>query len=301
MSGPSGAVASTLARLRNIAEAQGLAFNDVLQSYAIERFLARVARLPDADSVLLKGALMLTVWGVPRARPTMDIDLLKRGKSDQSALVEFVTRCAQIEDARDAVEFDLDTLSVEPITEDADYIGTRIRLVARLGNVRQTVQVDFGVGDAVVPSPIAIDYPVMLGGLPPRLQGYPAEAAIAEKYQTLVVRDLANSRMKDFYDIWVLSKNLTFKREVLVEAINATFARRNTIVPGDIPPGLTSAYAQDPARVRQWRAFVNRIGAAELSDRFPDIVTDIVGFLRPMDLRATDGTHWQPGGPWATG
>ena len=163
MTGKSANVASTLARLRNIADAGGLSFYNVLQQYVIERFLARIARLPDADTVLLKGALMLRVWGLPRARPTMDIDLLRRCAADQATLRELVARCAAVPDAGDVVEFDPATIAAEAITEEAEYAGTRIRLTARTGNFRQRVQIDFDVGGAVVPDPVRIEFPLMLG------------------------------------------------------------------------------------------------------------------------------------------
>jgi len=115
LTAPQGIVASKLARLRNVAGSEGLSFNDVLQSYVIERFLSRIARVPDTESVLLKGALMLRVWGIPRARPTMDIDLLKRGSAGEAVLIDFVSRCAAIVDADDAVDFDVRTIVAESI------------------------------------------------------------------------------------------------------------------------------------------------------------------------------------------
>jgi Nucleotidyl transferase AbiEii toxin, Type IV TA system len=136
---PRNVVASVLARLRNIAQEAGLSFNDILQAYVIERFLARLARSPHVDTVLLKGALMLRIWGVPRARPTMDIDLLRRGIADQAALVQLVEQCAALGDPSDGVTFEPTTISVEPIGDATEYVGTRIRLQARLDNVRQTV------------------------------------------------------------------------------------------------------------------------------------------------------------------
>jgi len=130
----------------------------------IERFLARLARSPQADTVLLEGALMLRVWGVPREIPTMDIDFLRRGIADQAVLVRFVEQCAAIEDLSDVVIFEPATISVESIRDATEYVGTRIRLQARLANVRQTVQIDFGVGDAVHPQPQIVEYPLLLAG-----------------------------------------------------------------------------------------------------------------------------------------
>jgi hypothetical protein len=245
---PKNIVASILARLRNVAQEEGLSFNDILQAYVIERFLARLARSPHADTVLLKGALMLRVWGVPRARPTMDIDLLRRGNADQAALVQLVEQCAGIDDPSDGVVFELTTISAEPIREATEYVGTRIRLQARLDNVRQTVQIDFGVGDAVHPQPQVVDYPVLLMSAPVRLNAYPVEAAIAEKFQAMVHLDLQNSRMKDFYDIWILSRTLAFSGPALGEAIRSTFDRRQTSVPMEPPAMAAATRAEYPVR-----------------------------------------------------
>jgi hypothetical protein len=255
-------VASVLARLRNVAAASELSFNDIRQAYVIERFLARLARSHQADTVLLKGALMLRVWGVPRARPTMDIDFLRRGIADQAALVQFVEQCAAIEDPSDGVIFAPSTISVESIRDAAEYVGTRIRLQARLGNVRQTVQIDFGVGDAVHPQSQVIEYPVLLAGSPIKLHAYPVEAAIAEKFHAMVDLDLQNSRMKDFYDLWILSRTLAFSGHGLSQAIRYTFQRRQTSVPIVAPVALTAEFYCDPILLRQWGAFVRRIGVS---------------------------------------
>ena len=304
MTGKASNVASTLARLRNIADAGGLSYNDVLQRYVIERFLARIARLPDAGTVVLKGALMLRVWGLPRARPTMDIDLLRRGAADQATLRELVARCAAVQDAGDVVEFDAATIVAEAITEEAEYVGTRIRLTARMGNVRQRVQIDFGVGDAVVPDPVRIEFPLMLGGAPIRLIAYPVEAAIAEKFHVMAVRDLRNSRMKDYYDIWMLSRNCSFTRTQLSSAVRSTFERRGTPLPKETPPGLTAAFYGDPAHIQQWTAFSQRIGEPELANAFATVVADVAGFIGPVAWAGAathPAEHWHAGGPWRDG
>ena len=300
--GAKNVVASVLARLRNLAKADGLSFNDVLQSYVIERFLARLAQSPQADSVLLKGALMLRVWGVPRARPTMDIDLLRRGTADQASLVKLVEQCASIVDATDGVSFDASTIIAESIRDETEYVGTRIRLQARLDNVRQTVQIDFGLGDAVYPKASLVEYPVLLGRTPVKLMAYPVEASIAEKFQAMVELDLRNSRMKDFYDIWILSRTLSFDLHTLSHAIRATFERRQTPIPTVAPVGLTTEFFGDPNHQRQWAAFVKRIGAPELSLQFADITAGIESFLMPAAVMAAkgagDAANWAPTGPW---
>src|ERR1700731_2388888 len=202
----------------------------------------------------------------------MDIDLPRRGVADQGALVQLVEYCAAISDPSDGVVFDPTTISAEPIRDATEYVGTRIRLQARLDNVRQIVQIGFGVGDAVHPEPRLIDYPVLLPSLPVRLNAYPVEAAIAEKFEAMVHLDMQNSRMKDFYDIWILSRTLAFSGPALSQAIRSTFDRRQTSVPVVPPAGLTAKFYSEPGHVRQWAAFVRRIGEPALANEFPQIV-----------------------------
>jgi len=302
---PKNVVASVLARLRNVAQEAGISFNDILQSYVIERFLARLSRSPHADTVLLKGALMLRVWGVPRARPTMDIDLLRRGVADQESLVRLVEECAAISDPADGVIFEPTTISVEPIRDATEYVGTRVRLQARLNNVRQTVQIDFGVGDAVHPEPQVIDYPVILTGPPVRLNAYPVESAIAEKFEAMVHLDMQNSRMKDFYDIWILSRALSFTGPALSRAIRSTFDRRQTSLPVVPPVALTAEFYSEPVHVRQWAAFIRRIGEPALANELSQVVADLAEFLMPAAKAASTSAvcplRWEPLGPWQYG
>jgi predicted nucleotidyltransferase component of viral defense system len=297
-------VASVLARLRTIAEKDGLSFNDILQSYVIERFLARLARSAHADTVLLKGALMLRVWGVPRARPTMDIDLLQRGNAEEATLVALVRDCAAMVDKSDGVTFDATTIVAEPIRDGTSYVGTRIRLVARLDNVRQNVQIDFGVGDAVHPQPATIKYPVLLAQEPLQLRAYSVETAIAEKFQAMVELDFRNSRMKDFYDIWLLSQALEFEGAVLGQAIRKTFERRQTPLPSSTPTALGKEFSDDPDHTRQWVAFVRRIGQNELASAFAQIISKLAEFLLPISQASMSGNErlmrWPPKGPWAS-
>ncbi|MEX0735394.1 MAG: nucleotidyl transferase AbiEii/AbiGii toxin family protein [Steroidobacteraceae bacterium] len=296
-------VASVLARLRNVADQGGYSFNDVLQLYVIERFLARLAQSPEADTVLLKGALMLRVWGVPRARPTMDIDVLRRGAADRNTLAGIVRQCASVIDETDGVTFDAGNLTVEMIHEAGGYVGTRIRMPARLDNVRQVVQIDFGVGDAVYPSPLIIEYPVLLGGAPLKLRAYPVEATIAEKFQAMVQLDLGNSRMKDFYDIYILSRTLEFDGQVLSVAIESTFKRRETQIPTAPPVALTERFFDDTGHMRQWDAFVTRIDEPSLRGALPTVIRAVAEFLMPPAISAGERNpfrpRWTPRNGWS--
>jgi hypothetical protein len=198
-------------------------FNELLQHYAIERFLFRLGMSPHAEKLLLKGALLLRVWKIPMARPTMDIDVLGRNAGALDALVSILRDCMTLSVEDDGMRYDPDSVVTEAITLDADYQGWRIRFTSTLGNARVPMQVDVGVGDAVYPAPIWIEYPVLLDQPAPRLLAYAPETAIAEKYQAMVELDMANSRMKDFHDIWTLANNLQFAGERLGEAIRRTF------------------------------------------------------------------------------
>jgi len=295
-------VASILARLRNQATEEGVSFNQVLQFYAIERFLWRLSQSSHAESVVLKGALLLKTIGIPRARPTMDIDFLRKGRSDSASLIALVRDCANIENGEDGISFDSKTISAQAITKDAEYQGTRVRVAARLGTVRLSVQIDFGVGDAVVPRPKLIEYPVLLNQAGLTILAYPIEAVVAEKFQAMIELEAANSRMKDFYDVYTCSRHCDFEGGTLVRSLTATFKRRSTELPIELPVAFTSAFFDDEAHLKQWRAFAQRIGEPELSDRFGPIVGDVASFLMPVAIAASRekpfAQRWEAGGPW---
>lgn len=280
MSDKKNIVASVLARLRNTAKASGAPFQQILQQYAIERFLYRVSKSQHAQGVVLKGALLLKTIGIPHARPTMDIDMLRKGKADRPSLIGLVKDCATLEVEADGLTFIADSVIAEEITKDSEYQGTRILMDARMDKVRLRVQIDFGVGDVMVPGPRMIEYPAFLGGETIQLLAYPVESAIAEKLQAMVALGHANSRMKDFYDVWMCSKHLDLSPGTLLEAIEATFRNRETTVPTGGIEAFTAEFVEQH-RV-QWNAFVKKIGEDELKDEFGRIVEDLRAFAVPL-------------------
>lgn len=273
-------VASVLARLRNTSKSSGAPFQQVLQQYAIERFLYRISKSKHAQSVVLKGALLLKTIGIPSARPTMDIDMLRKGKADQASLTALVKDCATLDVEADGLTFLADSIVAEEITKDSEYKGTRILIDARMDNVRLKVQIDFGVGDVMVPGPRMIEYPAFLASDTIQLLAYPVESAIAEKLQAMVALGDANSRMKDFYDVCVCSKHLDFDGETLCKAIEATFQNRETPVPAEEFEALSTAFVEGH-RV-QWNAFVRKIGENELVDTLGRVVGDLKIFAMPL-------------------
>lgn len=295
-------VASVLARLRNHAKARNAPFQQILQHYTIERFLYRVSKSTHAHGVVLKGALLLKTINIPSARPTMDIDMLRQGRADQASLVALVRDCALLEVEPDGLSFLADSIVAEDITKDSEYQGTRILLDARMDNVRLRIQIDFGVGDVMVPGPRLIEYPTVLPSGPIALLAYPVESAIAEKLQAMVSLGDANSRMKDFYDVWMCSRHLEFDAGTLLAAVGATFKNRDTPVPSGEFEALVPGFAERH-RV-QWNAFARKIGEPELVDAFGRVIEDIHHFAVPVLDALAQGeqrlSRWVPSGGWTT-
>jgi predicted nucleotidyltransferase component of viral defense system len=273
-------VASVLARLRNTAKSGGAPLQQILQQYAMERFLYRVSKSEHAQTVVLKGALLLKTIRIPRARPTMDIDMLRKGKADQASLIALVKDCATIVVEPDGLTFAADSVVAEEITKDAEYLGTRILMDARMDNVRLRIQIDFGVGDVMMPGPRMIEYPAILDSDTIRLLAYPIESAIAEKLQAMVALGNANSRMKDFYDVWICSRHLSLEKDALLSAIRATFGNRGTPLPVNEFEILSPQFVAD--HQLQWNAFVRKIGEEDLRDEFGRVVADLRRFAMPL-------------------
>jgi predicted nucleotidyltransferase component of viral defense system len=293
-------VASVLARLRNHSKSSGAPFQQVLQQYAIERFLYRISKSKHAQSVILKGALLLKTIGIPSARPTMDIDMLRKGNADQASLMDLVKDCAALKVEADGLTFLADSVMAEEIAKDSEYKGTRILMDARMDNVRLKIQIDFGVGDVMVPGPRMIEYPVFLGSDAILLLAYPVESAIAEKLQAMVALGDANSRMKDFYDVWICSNHLDFNMDMLLKAIDATFKNRETPVPAQEFEALTTNFVERHGV--QWNAFVKKVGEDELTDAFDKIVEDLKIFVIPVLISLARSEklmqQWKAGKGW---
>lgn len=250
--------ASVRARLLRIAQSSGQTFELVLTRYALERLLYRLSVSPHAGRFVLKGAMLLMTWFADPHRGTRDLDLLGFGDPDPDAMLAVFRDVLAIESA-DGVAYDRDGLRIERIREDLAYGGLRLRGVATIAGARLALTVDIGFGDAVDPGLEEIDYPALLDMPAPRLRAYARETVIAEKFPAMVVLGRANSRMKDFYDIWMLSRAGGFADDRLARAIAATFARRDTAIPIEPPDAQTPAFAADNTKRQQWRAFVSNV------------------------------------------
>lgn len=260
--------ASILARLLTLAKQRGDDYSLLLNRFALERLLLRISTSPHANRFLLKGALLFALWYDEPHRPTRDADLLGFGADDEANLIATFRDIAAME-VGDGIVFDLESVKADAIREGNTYGSTRITLVARIGSTRCALQIDVGFGDAVTPEPQTIAYPTLLKDFQaPTLRAYPVYTVIAEKYQAMVMLGQANSRMKDFYDLAVIARRSELDGATLAAALAATFARRQTALPSERPLALTSQFSQDPAKRRQWQAFLNknRITAGSLTD-----------------------------------
>jgi hypothetical protein len=292
--------ASVRQRLLNRARSERRPFNELLQYYAMERFLYRLSQSSHAKRFILKGALMLRVWQSPELRPTMDIDMLGRTSNDQDAIIKQIQDVLAVEVEADGLVFDPDTIGAERITEDADYEGIRIRFQGRLDTARINMQIDIGFGDVVYPEPEESDMPTLLDSPAPRLLCYSRESAIAEKFETMVKLGVLNSRMKDFFDIWLLSRQFNFEGPKLAEAIRLTFDQRETTLPTEIE-AFTPSFIE--AKQVQWAAFKKRLHQEDVPDEFGKIAKGIKDFLWPVVHTVSSGQvpqkTWIAPGPWS--
>jgi hypothetical protein len=259
--------ASIRARLKQHTDTSKQDFNLTLTQYGLERLLYRQSISEHALNFLLKGALLFQLWYGQAHRPTRDADLLGFGPDDVPTLVGvFRSICSIAVD--DGIVFDPGSVAGTPIRKDAGYGGVRIDLRATLDGARLALQIDIGFGDAVTPAAQPVTYPTLLPDVPaPALRAYPKATVFAEKLHAVTVLGMTNTRMKDFFDLWVLLHDTTLDNSELRRAVEATFARRQTEIPGTQPIGLSEAFADDAMKQLQWRAFLNK------------------NKLEPMDLR----------------
>lgn len=258
--------ASVRARLLNKAKGEKIEFGLLLTRFALERLLYRLSVSPHRDQFLLKGALLFDLWFDEPYRPTRDVDFLGFGAADLPTLSAVFREICAIE-IDDGIVFDPSSVKAQEIRRDANYAGIRITLTGLLDGARCPVQADIGFGDAVTPAPEEIEYPTFLNDLPaPKLRAYPRYTVIAEKFEAITSLGIANSRMKDFFDLWVLTRNCELDTSILSRAIGATFARRGTALPTGTPVGLSDEFAANQTKQTQWRVFTarNQLATPEL-------------------------------------
>lgn len=295
--------ASVGQRLRNIARDRNEDFALVLTKFGLERMLFRLSQSKHRDRFVLKGALLFELWTQERYRTTRDADLLARGDNTPERLAGVFRGVCKIAVVDDGLRFDAQTVKAERITEDADYQGVRVVFVGYLENARIPIQVDIVFGDVVTPGPVEAEFPTLLDFPAPKLLAYPRESVIAEKFEAMVKLGIANSRMKDFYDLWKLSRDFNFDGLLLSDAVKKTFAKRETDLPADkAPVAFTEEFYKDEMKQKQWKGFCdkNRRYIRNLSLR--EVCLAIVEFLMPVaDAVAQNKPfrqHWNSPGSW---
>jgi predicted nucleotidyltransferase component of viral defense system len=270
--------ASVRSRLLNLSKERRQPFDLLLNNYVLERLLYRLSQTQYRDRFILKGAMLLTKWFEDPLRPTRDLDFLGIGNDDQDEIVRIFQEVCGVS-YNDGAVFDKDSVKVDRIREETEYGGLRITATAKVDTAQVRIVIDIAFGDSVEPGIEEMDLPVLLDFPAPHLRAYARETVIAEKFQAMVMLGRANSRMKDLYDIWVLSRNFEFKGDKLPRAIAATFARRKTEIPKEPPDALTTAFAEDPTKVAQWNSFIEDV--AFQPGTLADIVKDLAAFLMP--------------------
>ncbi len=294
---------SVFQRLLNHARTHGENFNLLLFRYGIERLLYRLSISPHADKFVLKGANLFLVWKGQSYRVTKDADLLSYSPADVEHITGlFRDLCQTRMEDSDGIEFKADLVTAVPIREEQAYDGIRVTLVGFLHQARIPLQVDIGFGDAVTPQPERIEFPTLLENPPPQLLAYPRYTMVAEKFEALVRLGMANSRMKDFYDLWLISRLFKFNGSVLCDAIRNTFGRRSTPLPKGLPKAFTDEFRQDTQKQTQWRAFIRKSKPEDIPGDFDVVIDKVAVFLMPVVKTAQEkkpfGKLWTPNGLW---
>ncbi len=295
--------ASVRARLLNMARSTGRNFQELVIRYAVERFLARLVESEHRDRFILKGAMLYIPWNLDDKRTTMDLDLLGFGSPDLENLSRTFRQICEVEIADDGLAFDKESVTATPIREESVYDGVRVIVRVALGAMPIRLQVDVGFGDRIVPEPQPSEFPALLTEHGPVIRSYSPETVIAEKFNAMVLLGMANSRMKDYFDIWMLSRNFTIEGAVLREAFRQTFAKRQTALPDTEPIGLSDEFASNESKRHQWQGFVRRQWKQDSLPDLTEIVAAIRDFLMPIVIGIAGATPppastWSPAQGW---
>ncbi|MGE3319584.1 MAG: nucleotidyl transferase AbiEii/AbiGii toxin family protein [Candidatus Berkiella sp.] len=292
--------ASIRQKLLNKSNSEKRPFNEVLQYFAMERFLYRLSKSQHAEKFILKGALMLRVWESSEYRPTMDIDMLGKTSNEIAAVTQQIKDMINTSVEPDGITFDEGSIKAERITEDADYEGIRVSFEGKLDNALIHMQIDIGFGDKVHPKPSISSMPTIIALPAPEILCYSKESAIAEKFEAMVKLGEINSRMKDFYDIWVLSRQFDFSGKDLAQAIRLTFNQRKTDLPNNLERFSTNLASNKQI---QWAAFKNKLKQDFIPNSFIEVINHNNLFLSPIitsiQLNQDPPSQWTAPNQWS--
>ena len=303
MSQPKNMGHSVFQRLLDYAKNRDEDFNLLLVRYGVERLLYRLSISEHSERFVLKGASMFLIWKGQNYRVTRDADLLGFGSAEAEQIKVLFRDVSQLGLVDlDGIEFRPEMVEANPIREEMDYDGIRVTMIGLLHNARIPVQIDIGFGDVVTPEPEMVEFPTLLDAPAPKLKAYPRYTMVAEKFEAMVKLGMANSRMKDFYDVWLLSRLFEFNGSVLCEAVSNTFKRRSTSYPDGLPVAFTEEFSNDNQKQIQWKAFVKKSRAESVGRELRTVIDDIVVFLHPIIKALQDKTvlrkKWDLCGKW---
>ncbi len=281
---PKDVAASVRQRLLNLSRNKGQVFDVVLVTYGLERLIYRLSISDHKNNFILKGGMLVTLWTEDENRVTRDADFLAHGESTAAHLKTVFTEVMNIQ-VDDGIVFDAAALAAAPIREDQEYSGMRLKTIAHIGTTRIPITIDIGFGDAIAEPEYTIDYPSILDMPSARIHSYPPATVIAEKFQAIVDLGLANGRMKDYYDLWAIPNAMAIEPAALDAAIRATFERRNTNIPSEMPIGLSAEFANDRPKAAQWNAYAASIDLNGLSLEI--VIETIWTYIGPSCQRIT--------------
>ncbi|MEZ4819499.1 MAG: nucleotidyl transferase AbiEii/AbiGii toxin family protein [Bdellovibrionota bacterium] len=280
---PKNIAISVRQKLLNIANQQGKDFQLILIRYALERLLYRLSMSEHKNRFVLKGAMLFVIWNQTTDRPTRDIDFLGKGDNSLEGLKKAFVDICHINIPEDGIVFLVDSIKAERINEAKEYEGTRILLKAELASAIIPIQIDIGFGDVITPGPKEVAFPTILDSKAPIIQTYTVETVIAEKFHAIVHLGMANSRIKDYFDLWVLLNEYPYDQNVLKESIQNTFEQRKTKLPTSVPIALTSEFTEDKHKKAQWKSYVAKNKLLENEDITLDIVSETIALnLMPL-------------------
>ncbi len=271
--------ASVHQKLLNISRKNKEDFNRLCIRYAAERLLYRLSVSEYADKFVLKGAMLFSLWSKAPQRYTRDIDLLSYYAPVMELLEKMFITISKQSVPDDGLKYDTENIEINQIREDTIHGGLRIRMYAYLGKVKIPVQIDIGFGDVVTPEAQTINYPTLLNFPKPELKAYPPETVIAEKFHALVKLGKVNSRMNDFYDLYIMIHLYNIKDNKLSDAIQATFNQRKTELPKEIPFALTRDFASDPVKSKQWHSFIEKNSLQDAPKELNYVIRDLKNFF----------------------
>ena len=294
--------ASVRARLLERSRNTGEGFQFLLQRYGAERFLHRLGESPYRERFVLKGAMLLALWGESIYRPTRDLDFTGYGSSFPDDIRSAIRDICSVPVTDDGIVFNYEALTIGPIRGQDEYDGLRARFDATLDGARIRMRIDIGFGNAIQPPPIDARYPVLLDSPCPRIRVYPREAVVAEKLHAMVTHGELNSRYKDFYDLHALAQHFGFDGKLLVRAIGATFEQRRTSVFQALPVALTPPFYADAGRAERWSGYLDRNSLPGAPSEFGTVGDRLQAFFGEPWAAMAQGSAfpgtWPAGGPW---